>query len=578
MSNKLKPANAGFVVRGVAAAVALACAGGAHAFQVDTGNPDLRVRFDNTVRYTLGTRIEGQDQGLMRNYVYDEGDSKFDRGDVVTNRLDLLSELDVSYRNQFGARVSAALWYDKAYDDYDVRSPAGRPTAYVNDQYNGEVKHFMNGPSGEFLDAFIWGNFEFGSVPLNVKLGRQANVWGEGLLIGAHAISYGQSPVDGVKAVTNPGIETKEVFLPLNQVHLSAQVTDSVTLVGQYFLDWKPTRVPHAGTYLMGADTAPSSDYLVYPAAFGDPAILGPFATDKAQIVDAKTPKKRGNWGVGARWNVESIESSFGLYYREFDDYTPELGVQGLEPNRAGVPQKARFLYADGVKQTSLSFSRVISGVSVGTELSYRKNGALNTRSQHGLDTGPRGDTWHAVLSGVYMLPKTGVWDTGSLTAELAYTRLDKVTKNKAEYREVGASICTNSATAGLAGLPAATPGSGSKRDGCSTDDALFMAVRLTPQYLNILPSWDLSLPMSLDYGLHGNAPSAGGGTEGELRWSVGATATYASNYEFGLRYADRSLPTRERDGVITGGAAHSNSSVGAIDRGWLSFTFKTAF
>lgn len=83
---------------------------------------------------------------------------------------------------------------------------------------------------------------------------------------------------------------------------------------------------------------------------------------------------------------------------------------------------------------------------------------------------------------------------------------------------------------------------------------------------------------MSLDYGLHGNAPSAGGGTEGELRWSVGATATYAGKYEFGLRYADRSLPTRERDGVITGGAAHSNSSVGAIDRGWLSFTFKTAF
>ncbi|MDB5791731.1 MAG: hypothetical protein JWQ80_1755, partial [Massilia sp.] len=24
--------------------------------------------------------------------------------------------------------------------------------------------------------------------------------------------------------------------------------------------------------------------------------------------------------------------------------------------------------------------------------------------------------------------------------------------------------------------------------------------------------------------------------------------------------------------------AAHSNSSVGVIDRGWLSFTFKTAF
>jgi len=104
------------------------------------------------------------------------------------------------------------------------------------------------------------------------------------------------------------------------------------------------------------------------------------------------------------------------------------------------------------------------------------------------------------------------------------------------------------------------------------------MALRFTPQYLNVLPSWDLALPVSATYGLKGNAPSSGGGTEGELRWSIGATATYASKYEFSLLYADRTLPVRELNGRITGGAAHSNSSVGVIDRGWLSFTFKTAF
>lgn len=551
-----------FALRGVAAAVMLACAGGAAAFEIELQNPDVKMRWDNTVRYTLGSRVESQDQRLLRNPVYDEGDKKFGKGDIVTNRLDLLTEFDVSYKGKIGARVSGAAWYDNAYDDHSVTAPTGTATAYTNNTYNSTVQRYVNGPSGEILDAFVWTNFALGNTPVNVKVGRQTNVWGEGLLIGAHAVSYGQSPVDGVKAVTNPGIETKEVFLPIGQIHVSTQVTDSLTLVGQYFYDWVPTRVPHAGTYLMGADTAPTSDYLSFP-------IPGNF---KATIIDPKKPKdKNGNWGVGARMNVEAIESNFGAYYRVFDDYTPELGVQ-LSNFAGPLPRNARFLYPEDIKMWGLTFSRVIGGVSVGAEVSHRKNGALNTPASHTLDTGARGDTWHAVLNGIYMLPQTKFWDTGSLTTEIAYNRLDKVTTNPQLYRGVGAPTCVNSAT-GRAG---------NERDGCSTKDAWFLAVKFSPQYLNIFPSWDLTLPVSVNYGLSGNAATAGGGTEREVRWSVGATMTYASKYEFALNYSDRYLPVRtaivagqER---ITGGAAQSNSSVGVIDRGWVSLTFKAAF
>ena len=545
-------------VRSIAAAAALACAIPATATEIVVANPDIKMRLDATVRYTGGVRMEGQDSRLLRNYIYDEGDSKFDKHDMVTNRVDVLTEFDVSWRNKIGARVSAAGWYDEAYDDDEVRSPAGFLTAYRNGRYNNEVKRYVNGPSGEILDAFVWGNIDLGRVPLNIKVGRQTNVWGEGLLLGAHAISYSQSPVDGVKAAINPGVETKEVFLPIGQVALSAQVTDTLTLVGQYYYEWKPTRIPHAGTYLMGADTAPSSDNLVFPI----PGVA-------AQLIEARKPGKNGNWGIGARLNVESIESNFGAYYRRFDDYSPELGVQLLD-FRGPLPTRARFLYPDQVEQYSLSFSRVINSVSVGAELSYRKNGALNTPSSVVTPTGARGDTWHAVVNGIYMLPATPLWATGTLVGELAYNRLDEVTTNPALYRSVGAATCVDSRT-GVAR-------SGTKDDGCSTKDAWLMALRFTPQYLNVLPSWDLALPVSATYGLSGNAPSSGGGTEGELRWSVGATATYASKYEFSLLYADRKLPVRELNGRITGGAAHSNSSVGVIDRGWLSFTFKTAF
>jgi hypothetical protein len=552
------PILAGHALRGIAAAAAFVCAGQALAGEIEVSNPDLKVRLDTTVRYTAGVRTEKPDSRLLNNYIYDEGDSKFDRGDMVTNRVDLLTEFDVSYKSRVGARVSASAWYDHAYDDHSVRSPAGFATAYRNNEYNNEVARYVNGPSGEILDAFVWANLDLGKVPVNVKVGRQTNVWGEGLLLGAHAISYGQSPVDGVKAAINPGVETKEVFLPVGQVHASAQVTDNLTLVGQYYYEWKPTRIPHAGTYLMGADTAPSSDFLAFP-----------IAGVAAQIIEARKPRQRGNWGVGARWNVEALESTFGAYYRRFNDYSPELGVQLLD-FKGPLPTQARFLYPQDVEQISLSFGRVIHTVAVGAELSYRKNGALNTPSSVVTDTGARGDTWHAVVNGIYMLPATPIWQTGTLVAELAYNRLDKVTTNPALYRSVGAATCVDSRTG--------KAGSGTKDDGCSTKDAWILALKFSPQYLNVLPSWDLSLPVSVNYGLSGNAPTSGGGTEGELRWSLGATMTYASRYEFALNYADRNLPVRELNGKITGGAAHSNSSVGVIDRGWLSLTFKMAF
>uniref|UniRef100_UPI002FC849F6 DUF1302 family protein n=1 Tax=Aromatoleum sp. TaxID=2307007 RepID=UPI002FC849F6 len=46
------------------AAATVAMAGDALAFEFDTGNPDLQVRWDNTVRYNLATRVEGRDNKL----------------------------------------------------------------------------------------------------------------------------------------------------------------------------------------------------------------------------------------------------------------------------------------------------------------------------------------------------------------------------------------------------------------------------------------------------------------------------------------------------------------------------------
>ena len=177
----------------MAVAAALASfAGGAYAFEIDTGNPDISMRWDNTFRYNLGMRVEGRDQNIGNYFLADEGTYSFDKNKVVTNRLDVLSEFDFVWRKSLGFRVSAAGWYDNAYDG---KNPVGNPNlvvppapafgpfpplrqalpnggqlvSYDNGEYSPYVKRYYAGPSGELLDAFVFANFDAGNVPVSVN-------------------------------------------------------------------------------------------------------------------------------------------------------------------------------------------------------------------------------------------------------------------------------------------------------------------------------------------------------------------------------------------------------------------------
>ncbi|MBT9475218.1 DUF1302 family protein [Polaromonas sp.] len=533
----------------------------AMAIEIKTDNPDLSVRWDNTIRANVGVRTDKPDTRILNNPTYDESDGKFGRGDLVTKRLDLLTELDVNYKNSFGARISGAGWYDDAYSDTTVRSRVpGFATSYFNNQYNSTVKRYTRGPSGEVLDAFVWANFRVADKPANLKVGRHTNYWGEAFLLGAHAISYSQSPVDGVKAVTSPGIELKEVFLPLGQIYLKYQPTPSLSLAAQYFTEWKPSRLPYGGTYF-----GPADPFFEGP----DRLPVDPAGNSLLHATSIK-PRNSGNFGLSAKMNLEDIESTVGAYYRRFDDYNPWFSPNFTNfvaiPGVGTVPTAWQLVYPKKVEMLAASFARVVGPVSVGAEVSFRMNGALNAAGMNPVDNqGPRGDTWHALINGVYLLPKTPLADTGSLVAELAYSRLQKVNSNEAFYQRAGSAACVNP-----------SGGRGDKSDGCSTKDYLGMAVLFTPQYLQVAPSLDVELPMSLTYGLRGNAPSSGGGKEGELSWSVGVKATYAQMHEFSLLYADtRARSKYDPSGsVLVGGSG----STGTTDRGWLALTYKTSF
>ena len=98
----------------LAAFATVMCTGTANAFEFDTGNPDLAVRWDNNVRANLAVRVNERDPKIGNSALSDEGTYSFDKGDLVAKRVDLLSEFDVIYKKRYGFRVSGAAWYDGA--------------------------------------------------------------------------------------------------------------------------------------------------------------------------------------------------------------------------------------------------------------------------------------------------------------------------------------------------------------------------------------------------------------------------------------------------------------------------------
>ena len=129
--------NQGFTVSRytlLASAILAASMPTAQAVELDTGNPDWTARIDNTIKYNYGVRTESADKRMLGTPNNNDGDYNFRKsGTNITNRVDLLTEMDVVYQNHMGFRISAATWYDKAYDHTGSNS---NPFVNGNDEYS----------------------------------------------------------------------------------------------------------------------------------------------------------------------------------------------------------------------------------------------------------------------------------------------------------------------------------------------------------------------------------------------------------------------------------------------------------
>ena len=556
-SNPRRPTSNHAVRATVVTLCTLACAN-AVAVEIDTGNEDIQLRWDNTLRYNLGMRVEGQDKAILANPNNDDGDRNFDKHRLVNNRLDILSESDIVYKGKYGARVSAALWYDAAYaGDLDNDSVAtsnhlgagGRPATGLS-RY---TDRYYEGPSAEWMDAFVFGEYNLGEMPLKARLGRHTVNWGESLLgAGAiHGISYGQAPLDQGKALALPGIEAKELYLPRNQFSTQLQVNPALSFAAQYFFEWRPSRVPESGSYLGFAD--------IYQQG-GESFILSPRL--RALHGDDIEPDNAGDWGVMARWSPEWLDGTLGFYVRQFSDTLPQVILL------ANARPQYFLNYADKIDMYGISLSKEVGGISVGADLNYRRNMPLVSSAARvtsaaqlpddGDILGARGDTLHGVLNAIGSLSPTPLYDGASWSAELTWSRWLSVNsdplnlfKGSSAYKAVPTNI------------------------DAVTRDAYGLAVNFTPTWYQVFPGGDLSMPLSFSQGINGNSAVGSGGNEDAGSYAVGLALDVYSRYRFDLKYVDYFGDYSTNP--VTGAALTPSGSQAMLeDRGAVYFTFKT--
>jgi hypothetical protein len=553
-----------------AIALVLACPA-VQAVPVDVGNPDFNIRWDNTVRYNAGWRMEKENGTFSRSDQFDDTEHKFGRGDMVTNRLDLISELDVVYKRTLGFRVSGAAWYDDVYQDNPDHAFANSGN-YTNDHYNSYASRYIGGPSGEILDAFVFTNFGFGSVTGNVKAGQHNVYWGESLYSIGNSIAYSQGPVDTIKAATSPGAEAKELFLPLKQISTSIQLADDLTFAAQYLLDWKPFRLVPGGTYFAPTDVIRSD--------LGNAA--SSFAIANGSDIEPR--KKRGDYGLSLRWSPWWLEGTAGIYYRKFDEKLPwnltQVASTGYPAPFDTTPTAVRLAYARNTELYGLSLNKVLASVSVGAELSYRKNTALNSQAAYFVQganpaspsyseaEGARGDSWHALVNAIWLMPKTPLWEGGVLQGEISYNRLDKITKNPERYN--GKGYGCGSPIEGNVPLPVWDAH-------CATRDSWAMQVGFTPEWPQLFPGWDVSMPTSLSYGLKGNSPTLGGANEDAYNYSIGLSGKLQGIHKFTVQWIDSHARYKKSPNGLAY-YQYTNGSPVSNDHGWLSFSYQATF
>lgn len=546
--------------------------------EIPTGNPDLTMRWDNTVKYSAAVRLKSRSPPLTGDPNLNDGDLNF-AGGLISNRLDLLSEFDLNYK-QLGMRLSGAAWYDDVYNRWN-----DHPNDGTANQLSAPYKRFtgatrsIHGRKAEVLDAFVFGKFTLGDKPVTLRAGQHAQVWGESVFFGGNAIAGGMMPIDAVKLLSVPNTQFKEALRPVPMLSGQVQFTPTVALAAYYQVRWQAHRLPAVGSYFSQADTlVDGAEQLL----LGLPTVArgGAFLQGNAPRVADEKAKDAGQGGF--RLAIRHEGTDYGLYAIRFHSKSPQLvanlgqrpvagafpgpgctvpGSVQTGPASCGLagPVSYRLAYHEGITGYGVSASHTFNNVNLAVEASIRHNqdlassGVVDTAGLGGVPTNnsskaayATGRTAHANLSALWRLQRTPLFREATFIGEVMWNRVLKVTKNSNRVSPT------------------------------ATRDAFALRGVFEPVYRAVMSGLDLSVPIGLGYAPRGSRSMALGPVmpAGGGDINIGLNGTYLNIWNLSLsftHYFGKAQPIADANGNLT-------FAQSLKDRDFLAFSIHRTF
>jgi hypothetical protein len=351
----------------------------AHAVDFSTQSGSVSGSWDTTVSFGTAWRLQSPDCNLIatadggcgRSPNIDDGNLNYEKGDIFSKAFKAVTELSLN-AGDFGAFIRGSFLYDVDVMDGDTRR-----TPLSHDAKN------LVGSYGRLLDAFGYWRFDLGSMPSELRLGRQVVSWGESTFIqgGVNTINHFD-----VSALRVPGSELKEAFLPQEMAVFNVQFSNRWSAQALYLFDWDDTEPEPAGSFFSTNDFAtPGGQRVVLGfGAFSDQGVDfrplgGPVISDFQQVPrsDSRAPSDQGQFGFNVKLFLPDFNNGteFGLYFLNYHSRLPVISAH--TGTQAGLGNAFGALNAAGAAAQALAGDQPLnSAIALGTALGVQRAAA----------------------------------------------------------------------------------------------------------------------------------------------------------------------------------------------------------
>src|SRR5215469_6930231 len=328
-------------VAAFAACLAAAVGPRAHAFTFSSASGDWTGSWDTTIGYGQGWRIVNPDCRLIAianggcgySPNIDDGDLNYLHKAVFTQALTGVTELQLKYKEKAGIFVRGSGLYDfSVMGNHVDRTPLSHEAKGVVGSYT------------RLLDAFGFLRFDLGTLPSELRVGRQVVSWGESTFIpgGLNSVNYFD-----VTALQVPGAELKQALLPDSMVVFNSQLSQNLSTQLLYLWTWHPDIIEPTGAYFSTNDVAGAGSNQRIVLGFGaisdmgvDFSSLGGGLIGDFQTIPRlpdKKPSEGGQYGINFKYYLPNFGqgTQLGFYFLNYTSRVPVVSIQTGSP--AGV-------------------------------------------------------------------------------------------------------------------------------------------------------------------------------------------------------------------------------------------------